>query len=114
MPDSELVKQVFNAQKLAPLKDDWISQIEDDLRKYNIHLSENEIRNLKKDKFKEIVKTNIREEGRKYLLSLKNSHSKSKGLDIKMSMQPYLVTKALSLQEKQILFKFRTYTYECI
>ena len=30
-----------------------------------------------------------------------------------MSMQPYLVTKALSLQEKQILFKFRTYTYEC-
>ena len=62
MPDSELVKQVFNAQKLAPLKDDWISQIEDDLRKYNIHLSENEIRNLKKDKFKEIVKTNIREE----------------------------------------------------
>ena len=112
-PDSELVKQVFNAQKLAPLKDDWISQIEDDLRKYNIHLSENEIRNLKKDKFKEIVKTNIREEGRKYLLSLKNSHSKSKGLDIKMSMQPYLVTKALSLQEKQILFKFRTYTYEC-
>ena len=38
-PDSELVKQVFNAQKLAPLKNDWVAQIEDDLNKYNMNLS---------------------------------------------------------------------------
>ena len=68
---------------------------------------------MKKEKFKAIVKTNVKEEGRKYLLSLKDSHSKSNGLNVKMSMQSYLSTQSLSWQEKQILFKFRTYTFEC-
>ena len=47
--DSELVKQVFNAQKILPLKNDWILQIEDDLKFCDIQLSETEITCMKKE-----------------------------------------------------------------
>ena len=111
-PETELVKQVFNAQKIAPLKNDWILQIEDDLKLCNINYTEQEITNMSKAKFKAIVKESIRETARNYLIDLKNSHSKSKGLDNSYQLQPYLQCDSLSLQEKQLLFKFRTFTYE--
>ena len=112
-PQSELVKQVYLAQKLAPLKNDWVRQIEDDLKMYEIDLTENEISKISKEKFRAIVKQKIDMNGRQYLTDLKNIHSKSKGLSCMMKTQPYLQCKSLSLKEKQLLFKFRTYTYAC-
>ena len=112
-PRTELVKQVFLAQKLAPLKSDWVSQIEDDLKTYNINFTETEISEMKKERFRTIVKESVKEQGRLYLTDLMSKHSKSKGLICRMEMQPYLKCKSLSLLEKQLLFKFRTYTYAC-
>ena len=74
--------------------------------------TEQEITNMKKAKFKNIVKESIREIARNYLVKLKNSHSKSKGLDESYQFQPYLKCDSLTLQEKQLLFQFRTFTYE--
>ena len=111
--DSELAKQVYEAQRVAPLPNDWVSQIEDDLQFCNIHLSETEIKMMKRTKFKALVSDRISEEGHKYLENLKASHSKSKGLSVQMKMQSYLRNQDISLQEKQLLFKFRTFTYEC-
>ena len=110
--DSELVKQVFNAQKILPLKNDWILQIEDDLMFCDIQLSETEITCMKKEKCKTVVKENIRTKAREYLLNLKSNHSKSKGLNEDYLLQPYLQSETLTLQEKQLLFQFRTYTYD--
>ena len=67
---------------------------------------------MSKAKFKAIVKEGNRETARNYLIDMKNSHSKSKGLDNSYQLQPYLQCDSLSLQEKQLLFKFRTFTYE--
>ena len=80
---------------------------------YNINLSDTEITKMKKEQFKSTVKQAIREQARKYLIDLKHSHSKSKYLSERFIMQLYLRSHELSLQEKQLLFKFRTYTYEC-
>ena len=66
--DDELARQVFDAQKLAPLKNDWICQIEDDLKCCDIYFTENEISQMKRTKFKSIVNEGIREAASKYLL----------------------------------------------
>ena len=55
----------------------------------------------------------IREEARKFLVNQKDVHSKSKGLAKNLKLQPYLQSKNLSLAEKQLLFKLRTFTYDC-
>ena len=68
---------------------------------------------MKKDKFKSLVNDSVNELGRKYLSDLKKKHSKSRGLKTNIVMQPYLKSDSLSLQEKQLLFKLRTYTFGC-
>ena len=112
-PESELVKKVYLAQTIVPLKNDWVSQIKDDLLALNIDLTESEIKSMKKGKFKSLVKEKVKELARNHLLDLKSSHSKSRGLSNKFVMQPYLKSNSLTLHEKQLLFKFRTFTYEC-
>ena len=110
-PETELAKQVFIAQKLAPVKNDWTTQIKDDLRACNISLTEDEICKMKRAKFKTLVNRNIREAAKNHLKGLKEVHSKSRGLDSDLKVQPYLQTNEMSLKEKQLLFKLRTYTY---
>ena len=111
--DDELVKQVYLSQKLSPVKNDWCLQIKIDMEYCKIDLTEEEIKNMKKEKFKNLVNTNVREIGREYLLSLKSQHSKSSGLNDDFKCQKYLITEKLSVEEKQLLFSFRNRTYEC-
>ena len=68
---------------------------------------------MKKLKFKSYLNTKIKEAGLKYLLTLKNKHTKSDNLCVASQMQSYLISNKLSLSEKQLLFKFRTRTYNC-
>ena len=67
--ESELVRKVFNDQKIAPIKNDQGTLIES----CNIYLTESEISKMKKETFKNIVKERIREEVREYLVKLKQT-----------------------------------------
>ena len=111
--DTELVKQVFRAQQLSPVKNDWCLKIEEDLAYLDINLNESEICAMKKHKFKSYLNTKIQEAGHKYLLTLKNKHTKSDNLCVASQMESYLISNKLSLSEKQLLCKFRTLTYDC-
>ena len=59
--EDELVRQVFNAQQLKPVKGDWCLQVVGDMKYLKINLDVLEISNMKKQKFKNIVKTATRE-----------------------------------------------------
>ena len=111
--DTELVKQVYNAQKLQPVKNDWYLQIQQDLKDFNINLSEDDIKSLKRERFEMLVEKSVKEEGEIYLSKLRMNHSKSKNLVGRFSLQDYLTCDQLNIQEKQLLFKFRTQTYDC-
>ena len=104
---------MFRAQQLSPVKNDWCLKIQEDLTYLDIDLDESEICSMKKLKFKKFLKTKIKEAGLKYLSTLKNKHTKSKGLSVTCQMQSYLISSKLSLSEKQLLFQFRTRTYNC-
>ena len=98
-PAKELVQQVFQTQKLSPVKNDWCIQIEEDLKYCRINLSESEIRAMSKNKFKSIVTNSIFDVAREYLISLKNKHSKSEGLSANNKIQDYLISNQLTTEE---------------
>ena len=108
-PEEELVKKVYNAQKMFPVKDDWIHQIESDLEDLGIEFDEVKIKNMKKAKFKEIVLEKMRESSHTHLLQEKDQNlSKLDELSSDYQMKDYLKTNRLTLQEKQLLFSLRT------
>ena len=111
-PEHELIKQAFRAQQISPVKNDWWLQVQEDMKEHDIDMSELEISKMKKSNFKHIIDAKIREASRKYLIQLRNKHSKSSGLQT-YKMQAYLTTNELSTDEKQLLFQLRTRTFNC-
>ena len=108
-----MVYQVFQAQKLSPVRNDWCNKIVDDLKYCSIDLSESEIRSMSKIKFKSLLTSKIYEVACEYLLSLKNKHSKSEGLSYNNKINDYLITSQLTTEEKQLLFQLRTRSFDC-
>ena len=106
-PDSELAKSVFLAQQKFTVKNDWVIQLKDDLEQCQITLTEDEIKNMKKEKFKKFVKEKIRNLSNAYLLDLQQSHSKSGNILITENIKHYLISEELSLEQKRMLFLFR-------
>ena len=106
--DDELVRKVFNAQKLFPVKDDFIHQIEKDLEDIGMEFDEEMIKKMKKTSFRELIREKIKTASHSYLLQKKESLSKLDNLSSNYSMKDYLKTNKLSTQEKQLLFNLRT------
>ena len=75
--ESELVRKVYNSQKLFTAKNDWILQVKSDLDECRIFLTDNEIAMMKRISFKKLVKDKINLLSAQYLCSLKEQHSKS-------------------------------------
>ena len=69
-PDSELIKQVYLAQKLMPSTNDWCQTIQQDLKQLNINYNENEIAQMKKQTFKTLVSRKIQELSHQFLYKL--------------------------------------------
>ena len=107
MKDDELVKRVFNVQKLSSCKNDWVIQIAEDLKFCNINKTEEEIMMMKKTTFKKLVSTQIKEASDQYLMKLKNSHSKSKNIWPSNGIKLYLKTNIISTEEKLLLFSMK-------
>ena len=103
---------MYNAQKISPIKNDWYLQVKEDLENCSIFLFETEISNMKRHKFKSLVKEKVREQARDYLIKLKRSHLKLNYLDESFKMQQYMVSDKLAIDEKRLLFKFRTQTHD--
>ena len=105
--DSELVRKVFNSQKVFYVKHDWAQQVKHDLEECGIDLTDEEISNMKRISFKKLVTKQIKLLAARYLTSLKLQHSKSEHLIYSEDMQPYLRNESLKIEEKKLMFKIR-------
>ena len=104
----ELILKFYTAQSLDPSKGDWALQAMKDMKDINLHLDEEKIKTMSKERFKNIVKQKVEKMGIMYLEKLKNSHSKTEFLSMKkFSPQEYLKSKSLNISEVQNLFKLR-------
>ena len=106
--DSELAKKVLFTQQSLSCKNDWVLQLKTDLNDCRITLSEEEIKCMKKEKFKSIVKKQVKTLAQEYLLGLRSKHSKSENLLHTNSMKEYLKTDKITVSEKKLLFAMKT------
>ena len=101
-PEEELAKKVFNIQTQLSVKDDWVEQVKMDLNELEIELTEYQIKTLKKEAFKRILKCKLGEKAYEYLLNLKENHSKTEHL-LNYKLQDYLLSENLSFKQKRLL-----------
>ena len=106
--DNELVRKVFETQRLLSNKNDWVLQLKSDLEECNITLPEKEIKAMKKETFKNIVKNQIKILSMNYLMNLRSKHSKTDNLLLDKGMKPYLKSSKITLDEKKLLFAMKT------
>ena len=106
-PDHELVKKFLNVQKVFSSDDDWICQVEEDKKELEIHFSENEIKDMKKETFKKLLKSKLHEKAYQFLSYSRGKHSKTKNLKT-FTFQTYLQSGKFTTKEKKLLFSLRT------
>ena len=106
---NELISKVFYAQKRKPVKDDWVITVDKNMTEINLKLTENEMNNMKKFKFKELLKNKIHTASFKYLQKIQEKHSKSKDIKYEhFQIQQYLTNNKFTTKEKIMLFQLRT------
>ena len=103
---NEILYKVFVAQMRNPTKGDWPQIVKKDLTDLNINFSFEEI---KKDKFKKIVKEACKKYSFKKLMNKKDRHEKGRNIKYnELKIQNYLVSEVISTQEAKMLFKIRS------
>jgi hypothetical protein len=109
-PTSELISQIYTAMKESPIKDDWIHLIYEDMNKFSIDLSDEQISVLRKQDFKKIVKSKMRKTVFIELESIKQGHSKARDIQhygLKYP-QPYLSSPLFTNKQTSLLFNLRS------
>ena len=107
--DSELIRQVYDAMKESPLKEDWIHMVNKDKEDLELNLTDEAISKLSKSEFKKIVKLKVRKLAFIQLENIKKSHSKVKDI-IHTNMkapQSYITSSEFSNKLKSLLFNLR-------
>ena len=75
--EEELIKKVYQTQKVKTTNGDWFQMIQCEKEKYNIKLTDDEISALSRNKFKSLVEKNVNLVALKFLMEKAASHSKS-------------------------------------
>ena len=104
----ELLFKFYSAQKYLPSEGDWFHQVKKDLVDLKLELNEEEISLMSHYQFKNLVRRKIESSAISYLETQKKQ--KSMKLSIKkFEPQKYIMSKNLSIQEVQNLFKLRNF-----
>ena len=110
---TELIRRVYETQKISSNAGDWIRLVEADKSELNITMSDEEIQGVSKDMFKTFVKEKVTNKFIQDLKELKMKHSKSKYLDCTdLKIAEYLKDPRLDTKKKQLLFKLRSRTLD--
>ena len=103
-----LIYQFVSLQYKDPRRGDWVSSCLQNLKYLNINLSFEEIKDIKRSQFQNILRKSIKEKAYEYLIEKRGR----KGIEIdyrKLKMQEYLLPdeELLSISDKQMIFAIR-------
>ena len=106
-----MIQKIFEAQKIKPSPGDFIELVKNDMEMIGLKTTEEEMRNISKQKFKKIVKTNVMNAAFIYLKDLQQTHSKMKSVHYeKFEISKYLSSPMFSRNERYLLLALRTRT----
>ena len=77
---AELIRRVFETQKLSNSTGDWYRLIENDKKELEIQMEDKEIQGVSQEQFKAYIKAKVKIKHIKNMNTLKKSHSKSTNL----------------------------------
>ena len=99
----------FITQWYNPSKGDWTEQVQADLKDFGIKSSFEHITSYSRTAFKSLIKEKAKELALYILTEKQQSHTKTKNLVYDtMKIKPYLTSKDLTLQQKKLIFRYRT------
>ena len=106
---NELISKVNYAQKRRPVRDDWSETVKNDIVETGLKLNEDDIRQMKRDNFTKVLKKKVRLAAYKYLIKIKDGHSKVKIIvHENLEGQKYIKCYKVRPPEKQLIFKLRS------
>ena len=111
---AELIRKVYETQKLKHCKGDWFEIIESEKSKYDITVSDCEIAKMSKDKFKCLVESKIKASASQWLKGEALKHSKSRKIaEEKYEKKAYFSDTRFSKEDIQLLFSLKTKMTDC-
>ena len=111
LEDDDPVKLSYRQQKLFPYENNWVKGIKETMIRCNIKKTEDEITEMTKSQWKELVDRKTRESAFTELLRAKSKLKKGSNLQYEtLEVQSYF--KFLNLQDARTIFKVRTEMYD--
>ena len=109
-PQGQLIVTFLHSQILNPSKGDWIYQVTEDLRDFDLPMDLQYYENISKCKAKKIIKSKARIYAFNKFTSRQKSLSKLSKLKYdKLETQEYLIQKDITIEDKKTLFRWRTH-----
>ena len=106
---NSLLYSFFTTQWHNPSRGDWTEQVKADLKEFNIQQDFEHIRCKSRESFKNIVRDKSKNIALETLLNMKGCHTKMRNIDYsELTIQTYLLREDISIEQKRMLFKFRT------
>ena len=105
----EMIRKVYEVQKVHGMKDDWAETVRMDILEYDINLSDEIISKMSKNMFKNLVDKAVKQKATEYLNKKAESHSKSQHLmKINLVREKYFESDKFSRSDVELLFSLRT------
>ena len=109
--ENEMVRKVYEAQKVQPSSGDFIQLVKEDCAKIGLDMTDKEIGKTQKQKFKNIVKSKVITAAFNYLQMLQQSHSKMENIKYdQFEISPYLTSPLFNNDSRSLLLALRTRT----
>jgi hypothetical protein len=113
--DNELIKRIFNAQKVNQSPGDWIELVKTDFKIIDEEFNEANIQRISAKDFKVGMRGKIRNAAFQHLQGLQENHTKIKDICYtKFKPQTYLTSHMLSNKEVAMLVALRSQTVKNI
>ena len=107
--DNELIKKVYDTQKVVSTKGDWVEALDKERKELNINASDEDIAKMTKDCFKTLVTNAIEAKALESLNSTASRHSKSTEIiKKKLSCEKYFTDQSYHKSDVELLFALRT------
>ena len=109
LDENEVLSKFFVTQAKYPVKNDWTTQVKEDLNDFSVAKNITELKKISKEQIKKFIKIKSLEYELKRLNTDKETHSKMKDLHYsELKLQEYLKLKIMTIEEAKLVFKFRT------
>ena len=107
--ENSLLFTFLMAQKKQPRKGDWYSEVQSIIKEFELHISEEDIKQIPTNIFKNMVKTGAQNAGLKYLRNIQEKGSKGSRIEYHaVELQDYLNPYSnIGIEDQQYLFSLR-------